>query len=33
MLRRIDVGAYGEELADPTFIDRRLADPFVQLAA
>ncbi len=33
MLRRIDVGAYGEGLADPAFIDRRLADPFVQLAA
>jgi len=33
MLRRIDVGAYGEGLADPAFIDRRLADPFLQLAA
>lgn len=33
MLRRIDVGAYGEGLADPAFIDRRLADPFLQTAA
>jgi len=33
MLRRIDVGAYGEGLADPAFINRRLADPFIQLAA
>jgi len=33
MLRGIDVGAYGEGLADPAFIDRRLACPFVQLAA
>jgi len=33
MLRRIDVGAYGEGLADPAFVDRRLADPFLQTAA
>ncbi|WP_405231089.1 NAD(P)/FAD-dependent oxidoreductase [Lentisalinibacter salinarum] len=33
MLRRIDVGAYGEGLADPAFIDRHLADPFLQTAA
>lgn len=33
MLRRIDVGAYGEGLADPAFVERRLADPFLQPAA
>ncbi|WP_405226311.1 NAD(P)/FAD-dependent oxidoreductase [Lentisalinibacter sediminis] len=33
MLRRIDVGAYGEGLADPAFIAHRLADPFLQTAA
>ncbi len=33
MLRRIDVGACGDWLADPAFVARRLAEPFVQLAA
>jgi NAD(P)H-nitrite reductase large subunit len=33
MLRRIDVGACGDWVADPAFVAARLADPFVRLAA